>query len=110
MVAKIVEDKLERINELCRTNQVETLSAFGSAVNDQLFSETSDIDLVVTIEVSDPLEKGEKLMSLWNNLELLFQRKVDLLTESSLKNPYLIDSINKTKVKIYDRSGEKVFI
>ncbi|HUH32628.1 MAG TPA: nucleotidyltransferase domain-containing protein [Daejeonella sp.] len=109
MIAEILKDKLESLNELCRTHQVKTLYAFGSSVNDQLFSETSDIDLMVVVDVSDPLEKGEKLMSLWNNLELLFQRKVDLLTESSLKNPYLIDSINKTRVKIYDRSGEKVF-
>jgi uncharacterized protein len=106
----LLRDKLESLKDLCKTHHVKTLYAFGSSVNDTHFSEDSDVHIIVSLDISDPLDRGENLISLWNNLELLLQRKVDLLTESSLKNPFLIDAINNSKVKLYDRSGEKVFI
>jgi hypothetical protein len=74
----------------------------GSSTNDRFNFTTSDIDLLLEIEASDPVERGEKLVSLWDNLESFLKRKVDLLTESSLRNPYLKTSIENTKVLIYD--------
>lgn len=50
------------------------------------------------------------LLSFWDSLEILFDRKVDLLTEDSINNPYLKKSIESTKKLIYDGQGEKVFV
>ena len=47
-------------------------------------------------------------MSIWDQLETFFQRKVDLLTDSSIRNPILRKNINQTKVLLYDGSGQKV--
>ena len=47
---------------------------------------------------------------LWDTFEVFFHRKVDLLTDSSIRNPYLRKSIDSTKILIYDGSGEKVFV
>jgi len=55
-------------------------------------------------------DRGDALLSLWDKLEAFFKRKVDLLTEDSIRNPYLESSINQTKKLIYDRDGEKVFV
>ena len=41
-------------------------------------------------------------MSIWDKLELFFQKKVDLLTNNSIKNELLKQNINGTKVLIYD--------
>ena len=49
----------------------------------------------------DPLEMGESLMELYIALEDNLNRKIDLLTERSLKNPYFIKEINETKYQIY---------
>lgn len=49
----------------------------------------------------DPLEMGESLMELYIELEDNLNRKIDLLTERSLKNPYFIKEINETKYQIY---------
>ena len=68
------------------------------------------VDVVVKLNISDPADRGEALLSLWNNLEQLFKRKVDLLTEESIKNPYLKKNIDRTKKLIYDGEGEKVFV
>ncbi|MEA5129304.1 MAG: nucleotidyltransferase domain-containing protein [Proteiniphilum sp.] len=95
---------------VCRDHSVKQLYAFGSAVTDHFNPERSDIDLLVEIDEPNPLDRGEKLISLWDTFEDFFRRKVDLLTNSSLKNPYLIKSIEDTKVLIYDRKGEKIFV
>lgn len=92
---------------LCEKHQVEKIYAFGSSITPQFDATTSDIDIVVKIDIQNPADRGDALLSLWNNLEELFKRKVDLLTEDSIKNPYLKRNIDQTKKLIYDRQGEK---
>lgn len=92
---------------LCKTHKVKELYAFGSVINGN-FNEHSDIDILADIDETDPLNSGELLLSLWNALEHFSQRKVDLLTPNSLKNPYLIESVNNTKKLLYDGSKEEV--
>jgi uncharacterized protein len=91
---------------LCKSHNVKYLYAFGSSTNERFDPKSSDIDLLVEIDSPDPLDRGEKLLSLWDLFENFFNRKVDLLTESSIRNPYLKKSIESTKVLIYDGSGE----
>lgn len=95
---------------LCRSHHVDKLYAFGSSITDHFVADRSDIDLVVTVDVEDPADRGEILLSLWDKLETLFKRKVDLLTEGSIKNPYLRSNIDRTKQLIYDGKGEKVLV
>ena len=95
---------------LCKNHKVKYLYAFGSSVTDHFDSDKSDIDLLVEIEDSDPIERGENLISLWDTFESFFHRKVDLLTFSSLHNPYLRKSIDSTKILIYDGSRQKVLV
>jgi len=101
---QILSDRLNFIN-LCKVHSVKYLYAFGSSTNDKFDKEKSDIDLLVEIDDPDPLERGDKLLSLWDTFETFFKRKVDLLTDSSIRNPYLRKSIDSTKVLIYDREG-----
>lgn len=86
------------------------LYAFGSSISEKFDPKTSDIDLLVEIDSKDPVDRGEKLLSLWDLFEDFFKRKVDLLTESSIRNPFLRKNIDSTKVLIYDGSGQKVII
>lgn len=102
--------RLNDFNALCQKHGVKYLYAFGSSVTDRFDFEKSDFDLLVEIDDKDPIERGEKLISLWDNLESFFHRKVDLLTESSIRNPYLRKSIDATKILIYDRTGKKVLV
>jgi len=92
---------------LCKSHKVKELYIFGSAVTGN-FTDESDIDLLVEINDADPLNRGELLLSLWDEFEKYFNRKVDLLTFNSLRNPYLKESINNTKQLIYDGSKEEV--
>ena len=102
--------QLPTFKTLCKDHKVRYLYAFGSSTSENFDPEKSDIDLVVEIDEPDPLERGEKIISLWDKFEEFFHRKVDLLTDSSIKNPYLRKSIEATKILIYDREGAQVFI
>ena len=105
-----IKAKLNDFMDLCRNHRVKYLYAFGSATTDDFNSKTSDIDLVVELDTLDPLDRGESLMNLWDTFERFFNRKVDLLTDSSIKNPILRKNINKTKILIYDGTKQEIFI
>ena len=106
---QIYEKKKEFIL-LCKTHDVKYLYAFGSSVSDRFNETDSDIDLLVELDTGDPVDRGEKLLELWDLFELFFQRKVDLLTDPSIRNPFLRASIDSTKILIYDKSRQKVLI
>ena len=80
---------------------MKSLFAFGSSVTNNFDSDKSDIDLLVEIEESDPIERGETIMSFWDEMEKFFKRKVDLLSNPTIRNPFLRQSINDSKVLIY---------
>lgn len=103
-----IQRKLSEFLALCKSHDVKTIYAFGSAVNNNFNDETSDFDLLIEIENEDPIIRGENLISIWNKLEELFQRKVDLLTNSSIRNPILKKSIDETKILIYDGEEQKI--
>jgi hypothetical protein len=106
----LIKERYTDFVELCRSHRVDKIYAFGSSITDHFDPEKSDIDIVVKVDINDPIDRGEALLSLWDKLESLFKRKVDLLTEESIRNPYLKANINRTKKLIYDGEGEKVFV
>lgn len=109
-IKDIIRAKLLDFTTLCRLYNVKNLYAFGSATTDQFNENTSDIDLLIEIDENDPLERGEKLLAIWDKLEEFFQRKVDLLTQTSVKNTVLRKNIDATKVLIYDGKKQEVSV
>lgn len=89
------------IHELCRLNGVRSLYAFGSVLTDR-FNSGSDVDLIVDLTESDPLEYTEKYFNLKFGLESLFGRPVDLLEERADLNRVVRKEIERSKVAVYD--------
>lgn len=100
--------KLHEFLALCESHHVKEIYAFGSSITCDFDENDSDIDLLIELNTLDPIERGENLMSIWDKFEILFQRKVDLLTNSSLKNPILRQNIDATKILIYDGKKQKI--
>ncbi|MGP8215611.1 MAG: nucleotidyltransferase family protein [Bacteroidia bacterium] len=109
MIQPFLYSKLEGLRLLCKKHKVSHLYAFGSVCTDR-FNERSDVDLIVEINEKDPVRKGEELLSLWDELEDFFKRKVDMLTDQPIKNPYLKANIDRTKILIYDGEGQKILV
>lgn len=98
-----IKKHLDKLISLCNKYNVDKLYVFGSALTSSFDKENSDIDLLVNLSIVDSIERGEALIGLWSDLETVFNRKVDLVTEDSIRNPYLKSNIDYTKKLIYER-------
>ncbi len=92
---------------LCRKYEVLTLFVFGS-ITSQKFNEHSDMDFLVTFGDIPLIDYADYFFDFMHDLEHLYSRKIDLLTENSLTNPYLIESINRNKQLIYDCRNSEI--
>lgn len=94
--------QIKQIKLLCKKYSVKNLYVFGSVLSDT-FNKESDIDFLINF--SDELSHEtytENYFNLHVELEQIFNRKIDLIAENTLKNPYLIQSINENKELIYN--------
>ncbi len=99
---KLIELNLQRILDLCKSYKVKSLAVFGSILTDR-FNEDSDVDLLVDFEPSDQEEFDYvgNYFGFRDSLEMLFNRKVDLIEEKALRNKFIIANVNRTKRMIY---------
>ncbi len=105
----LIENNLHRVRELCQQFHVERLSIFGSASKGN-FTEESDLDFLVTFDNVPLLEYADNFFDFISELRNLFNRKVDLVSEASLSNPYFIESVEESRQIIYDKRNQEVFV
>jgi len=89
------------IAALCRRLHVARLDVFGSAVREDFDSDSSDLDFVVEFEQLPPSDYADAYFSLKEGLEAMFGRPVDLVTPSSMANPYFRDSVTASRKNLY---------
>ena len=106
---KIVKNNIQKIASLCEEFKVEKLWVFGSATKSS-FSAESDVDFLVSFENMKPEDYAENYFLLAENLEEILGRDVDLVTVNSLSNPYFIQSVEESKILIYDRQSQEILI
>ncbi len=97
---ELLETYKSQIQRLCESHKVKTLYSFGS-VNTTKFTQDSDVDLVVDFKIEDPIEYTDNYFELKFELEKIFNRQIDLLESKAIKNPFLKENIEKTKVLLY---------
>jgi len=96
----ITNNKVE-IERICKEHKVIKLYAFGSVCTDK-FNENSDVDFILKFNDRYFYDYVENYFDLEAKLEKLLNRKIDLLVEEQLQNPFFISSVNKTKTTIYE--------
>ena len=95
-----IEQYRSQIVETMQKYDVEKAFAFGSAVKDSM-SVNSDVDLVIKFKDElDFVSYADNYFALANKLEQILNKPVDLITERTLKNPYLLQNINSHMVKL----------
>jgi len=85
---------------LCRKYNVNQLYLFGSYSTGN-FTPQSDIDFLVRFDEVDLYNYFDNYLELKQNLEQLLNVSVDLVEEQTVKNPFLLHSINQSKQLIY---------
>jgi predicted nucleotidyltransferase len=102
-MAPVIDENKERIILICEKYRVKYLYVFGSAARGTDFSSDSDVDLLYAFD-KEKIEFESYADNYFNfrfGLEDVLNRKIDLIPEEMLTNPYLIKEINKDKVKLY---------
>jgi uncharacterized protein len=89
----------EALANLCGRWRIRELSVFGSVARGSSRMD-SDVDLLVTFDPDAPWSTLE-IVDLREELASLFGRKVDLVEEKAIRNPYRKASILRDKSVLY---------
>ena len=96
----IVAHKLAEIKQLMNQYGVERAYLFGSAATGTM-NDKSDVDFIIKFpDDMHYVAYADNYFALAEKLEALLQRDVDLITEKTLKNPYLLQVINRSKLQL----------
>ena len=84
----LLAEHLEPLRELCRRYGVERLEVFGSAAKGTFDPASSDLDFIARFRDRGDPDYGDRFCDFADAAEKLFNRRVDLLTEKMIRNPY----------------------
>jgi predicted nucleotidyltransferase len=102
-MTRLIELHRDEVATLCRQSGARRLDVFGSAARGDFDPATSDLDFLVEFEDVPPARYAQAYFSLKEGLERVFGRPVDLVTDSSLANPYFRDRIASESRNVYAR-------
>lgn len=97
----LLEQKLAAIAQLCRRYHVARLDVFGSATTGAFDPRRSDLDFLVEFQRTAEMTLADQYFGLWDGLRGLLGRDVDLLTPRSLRNPYFIAAVERSRQELY---------
>ena len=108
---ELIEKKRDELAELCRRSGVERLYLFGSAATGRFRSPSSDLDFIVEMADRRPnAAYADRYLVFAEELERLFGRPVDLITEQSIRNPYFRREIEATRQLVYGQPREEAAV
>lgn len=97
-----IQPYLPAIEQACRRHHVISSAVFGSATQTTADVTPNDLDLLVTFEPLEPKLKAEAYAALVAELESIMGMPVDVMVSTAIKNPYLAQEIERTKVALYE--------
>ncbi len=97
---KLIEMNIDKIVALCKKYKVAKLWVFGSILTPR-FNDDSDVDFSVVFHYDEITDLFLTFFDFIDELQQLLGRKVDLIDETAIKNPYFRTELNNTKRLIY---------
>jgi hypothetical protein len=80
---------------------VERLALFGSAATGGFRANGSDLDFLVEFRRLLSAGYANRYFGLLEGLQSLFERPVDLVVESAIRNPYFREAVDRDKALLY---------
>jgi len=93
----------EQLKDLCEQFEVVRLDLFGSGVRNDFSEERSDLDFLVTFEERTKIGYFDRYFGLLERLGEIFNRKVDLVEEDAITNPYFRKVVNRERKLVFAR-------
>lgn len=108
---ELIEEKRGELTALCRRYGVERLYLFGSAATGRFRPPSSDLDFIVEMADRQPnATYADRYLAFAEELERLFGRPVDLITEQSIRNPYFRHEVEATRQLVYGQPREEAAV
>ncbi len=102
-----VEQKRPQVAQLCRQYRVLRLDLFGSAASGAFSPATSDFDFIARFADTRSADYADRYLDFAEALERLFGRRVDLLTERAIRNPYFRAEVDRTRQVVYEQQPQE---
>lgn len=96
----IIDQYSSDIKQLCVKHKVKRLYAFGSILKDN-YQKESDVDFIVDFEPLDISQYADNYFNLKFALEDTLHRRVDLIEEKAISNPYFKAEVENSRELIY---------
>ncbi|MBI5838403.1 MAG: nucleotidyltransferase domain-containing protein [Candidatus Eisenbacteria bacterium] len=100
MISDVSERRAD-IEVLCRAQGVRRLELFGSAASGAYRPGESDLDFLVEFVPDPPGGYAEAYFGLLEGLEKMFGCKVDVVVYAAIRNPYFMQSVERTRTLLY---------
>ncbi|PXA03800.1 hypothetical protein DDZ13_10240 [Coraliomargarita sinensis] len=97
---QLLQSNLHKIEELCRANGVIRLDVFGSVLTED-FGAESDVDFLVLFRRDAQTNAFHQYFDFKEALESVLGRKVDLVCENAIRNPYFKQEVEETRKPLY---------
>jgi predicted nucleotidyltransferase len=104
----LIKNNIQSIQELCKRHHVSSLYLFGSAVNEQAFTQQSDIDFLYEIDTDNfknwdtgDYDYIDNLADLEIKLNNLLSRKIDLVPYKNINNKYFKEIVDRSRQLVY---------
>ena len=108
---ELIQKKRGELADLCRQYGVERLYLFGSAATGRFRPPSSDLDFIVEMADRQPnAAYADRYLGFAEELERLFGRPVDLVTEQCIRNPYFRREVEATRQLVYGQPREKAAV
>lgn len=93
----------DQLRQCCEQFEVVRLDLFGSGVRDDFSEERSDLDFLVTFDEPTRIGYFDRYFGLMEKLAEVFNRKVDLVEEKAITNPYFRKVVNRERKLVFAR-------
>jgi len=101
-VHELIETRRQEIESLCRRLGIRRLDLFGSAIGASFDVDTSDVDVLVEFDLDRPdFDYFNTYFTLKEGLEHILGRAVDVVSVTSIRNPYFRDRVMRTRESLY---------
>jgi predicted nucleotidyltransferase len=97
----LIAQHRDQLAALCRKYDVARLNVFGSAVRSDVDSLRSDLDFLVTFNNFTIHNAADRFFDLLFDLEKMFDRKVDLISDATIRNPFFRKAVDQERVTLY---------
>jgi uncharacterized protein len=106
-MSSLLEKNKDKLAEVCRRFRVRRLEVFGSAARDDFDPAKSDIDFIVSFADKTPGTYADRYFDFAAAIEKLLGRRIDLLTERSIRNPYFRREVQAARQIVYDERSQE---